>query len=191
MIFISEIDLNGGGSECVTVGEDGRINLVNVGESRLDYKSVFDNHGLVSYTAVKWWNQRKFGVVSQLKGDWAHGSASGIVLAIDIHPSRKHVWEVQYDSYVQSRNASNTSSTQVLPVMMCSEDGILASSIEQGGNQVEVLQQVLLFGNTNMMMMKHRSRTWAWDKFLPSTYNTTMTHIAGWDDQGSWKYIWD
>ncbi|KAI3909551.1 hypothetical protein MKW98_013968 [Papaver atlanticum] len=44
--------------------------------------------------------------------------------------------EVQCDSYMQSHNVSNASSTQVLPVMMCSEDGILASS-ELGGNQVE------------------------------------------------------
>ncbi|KAI3948016.1 hypothetical protein MKW92_047334 [Papaver armeniacum] len=183
---ISGIDLNGGGSECVTVGEDGRVNLVNVGESTLGYKRVFDSHGLVSYAAVKWaspyefatgglgfslqwWDQRKpGGAVSQLKGDWARKCKSGIVHSIDIHPSRKHVcvaggssgtifawdlwwqqqpillsglievWEVQYDSYMQSQNVSNTSSTRVLPVMMCSEDGILAS-IEQGGKQVEVL----------------------------------------------------
>ncbi|KAI3893196.1 hypothetical protein MKX03_007028 [Papaver bracteatum] len=195
---ISGIDLNGGGSECVTVGEDGRVNLVNVGESSLGYKRVFDSHGLVSYAAVKWaspyefatgglgfslqwWDQRKpGGAISQLKGDWAHRSKSGTVHSIDIHPSRKHVcvaggssgtifawdlrwqqqpillsgvdaqvggvnspsesevWEVQYDSYMQSQNVSNTSSTRVLPVMMCSEDGILAS-IEQGGKQVEVL----------------------------------------------------
>ncbi|MCL7037705.1 hypothetical protein MKW94_003123 [Papaver nudicaule] len=195
--LINGIDLNGG-SECVTVGEDGRVNLVNVGESRLDYKRVFDGHGLVSYAAVKWaspyefatgglgfglqwWDQRKpGGAVSQLKGDWVHGSTSGIVHSIDIHPSRKHVcvaggssgtifawdlrwqqqpiflsgvgapdegmnslseseiWEVQYDSYMHSQNVSNSSSTRVLPVMMCSEDGFLAS-IEQGGKQIEVL----------------------------------------------------
>ncbi|KAI3909549.1 hypothetical protein MKW98_013966 [Papaver atlanticum] len=121
---------------------------------RLDYKRVFDSHGLVSYTAVQWWDQRKLGgVVSQLKSDRDHGSASGIVLAIDIHPSRKHVWE-QPDQWGLGTTDASTTDHQ-------------------------------------MMMMKHRSRTWAWDKFLPSTYNTTITHIAGWDDQGSWKYIWD
>ncbi|KAI3909550.1 hypothetical protein MKW98_013967, partial [Papaver atlanticum] len=152
-IFISGIDLNGGGSESVTVGEDGRINLVNVGDSRLDYKRVFDSHGLVSYTAVKWWNQRKLGgVVSQLKGDWVHRSTSGIVHSIDINPSRKHVclavgssgivfaWDLTTSNPPFSQNVSNTSSKRVLPVMMCSEDGILASS-EQGGNQVEVLAE--------------------------------------------------
>ncbi|OVA10299.1 WD40 repeat [Macleaya cordata] len=197
---ISGIDLVSSGSECVTVGEDGRVNLVNVGDSRLNYKRVFDSQGLVSYTAAKWasptefatgglgfslqwWDQRKpGGAVSQFKGNWAHGSTSGIVHSIDIHPSRKHVcvaggssgtifawdlrwqqqpiflsgigtqegavhspsesevWEVQYDCYMQSPNISNTSSARVLPVMMCSEDGVLAS-VEQGEELTEVLAE--------------------------------------------------
>lgn len=85
---ISCIDLQDGGVECVSVGEDGRVNLVSVSESRLSYRRVFDSNGLVSYTAAKWasptefatgglgfslqwWDQRKpGGAVSQFKGNW-------------------------------------------------------------------------------------------------------------------------
>lgn len=41
--------------------------------------------------------------------------------------SESEVWEVQYDSYTKS----NISSSRILPVMTCSEDGILGI-IEQG-----------------------------------------------------------
>ena len=45
--------------------------------------------------------------------------------------SESEVWEVQYDRYTRSSNNSNMSSTRILPVMICSEDGILAV-VEQG-----------------------------------------------------------
>lgn len=85
---ISCIDLGGNGSECVSVGEDGRVGLVSVGEGELSYRKVFDSCGLVSYSSVKWaspsefvtgglgyslqwWDQRKPGAaVSQFKGYW-------------------------------------------------------------------------------------------------------------------------
>lgn len=105
---ISCIDLQENGSECVSVGEDGRVNLVSMGDSTLNYQKIFDSKGLVSYTAAKWasptefatgglgfslqwWDQRKPGEpVSQFKGNWDQGTSSGIVHSIDIHPSRKH-----------------------------------------------------------------------------------------------------
>ncbi|THG11986.1 hypothetical protein TEA_004630 [Camellia sinensis var. sinensis] len=43
--------------------------------------------------------------------------------------SESEIWEVQYDSY--SSNIGNMSTSRVLPVMICSEDGILAV-VEQG-----------------------------------------------------------
>lgn len=85
---ISCLDLMDGKAECVSVGEDGRVNLVSIGDSRLNYQRVFDSSGLVSYTAAKWgsptefatggygfslqwWDQRKpGGAVSQFKGSW-------------------------------------------------------------------------------------------------------------------------
>lgn len=194
------IDLMDGGVECVTVGDDGRINLVTVGDSNLNYRRLFDSGGLVSYTSVKWaspvefatggygfglhwWDQRKpGGPVSQFKGNWDKNLNSGIVHSIDIHPSRKHtclaagslgtvlawdlrmqqqpiilsgtgagdgagntavqsiseseVWEVQYDRCIKS----NTSSTRILPAMICSEDGILGV-IEQGEEPIELLAE--------------------------------------------------
>lgn len=41
--------------------------------------------------------------------------------------SESEVWEIQYDRCIKS----NTSSTRILPAMICSEDGILGV-IEQG-----------------------------------------------------------
>ncbi|CAN7119717.1 unnamed protein product, partial [Brassica rapa subsp. narinosa] len=186
------------GGECVTVGDDGRVNVVTVvnGGEGLRYRRVFDGNGLVGYRAVKWaspsefvtggygfglqlWDQRKSGeAVSQLKGSWFQGKTSAVVHSIDIHPSRKHtciaggssgtvfawdlrwpkqpivlsgvgaseginnplseseVWEVQYDSYTKS----NISSSRILPVMTCSEDGILGV-IEQGEEPLELLAE--------------------------------------------------
>lgn len=105
---ITSLDLQENGSACVSVGEDGRVNLITVSDSGLDYRLVFDSKGLVSYTAARWasptefvtgglrnslqlWDQRRpGGPVSQFKGIWAQGATSGIVHSIDIHPSRKH-----------------------------------------------------------------------------------------------------
>ena len=85
---ISCVDIMEGGLECVTVGEDGRVNLVGVSNSSLNPRRVYDSSGLVSYTAAKWasptefatggygfslqwWDQRKpGGPTSQFKGNW-------------------------------------------------------------------------------------------------------------------------
>ncbi|KAI3771921.1 hypothetical protein L6452_03093 [Arctium lappa] len=198
---ISCLDLQENGSACVSVGEDGRVNLISVGDSGLDYRRIFDSKGLVSYTAARWasptefatgglgnslqwWDQRRpGGPVSQFKGNWAQGATSGVVHSIDIHPSRKHtclaggsygtvfawdlrrpqqpiilsgidvgepmssssiseseVWEVQYDTFMSASNRANISSERVLPVMICSEDGILAV-IKQGEEPTELLAE--------------------------------------------------
>ncbi|KAK6135633.1 hypothetical protein DH2020_030644 [Rehmannia glutinosa] len=49
---VSGIDLSENGSECVSVGEDGRVNLVSLSGKR-DFRRVFDSNGLVSYSSVK------------------------------------------------------------------------------------------------------------------------------------------
>ena len=78
-----------GGGEFVSVGEDGRVNLVGVGDgAALESKRVFDSDGVVSYSAVKcasptefatgglglslqWWDTRKpGGPALQFKGNW-------------------------------------------------------------------------------------------------------------------------
>lgn len=57
---------------------------------------------------------------------------SGAGLNETIQPlSVSEVWEVQYDSYIRSSKSISGSYARVLPVMMCSEDGILAV-LEQG-----------------------------------------------------------
>ncbi|KAK6944311.1 hypothetical protein RJ641_025413 [Dillenia turbinata] len=64
---IASVDLVEG--ECVSVGEDGRVNVVRVREV----------------------DQRKpGGPVFKFKANWVHGGNSGIVHSVDIHPSRKH-----------------------------------------------------------------------------------------------------
>ncbi|CAA6662255.1 unnamed protein product [Spirodela intermedia] len=193
---ISAVDLQPEGRECVSVGQDGRVNLVSVAEGSMEHRRVHDARGLVSYTAVRWgssvefatgglafglqwWDQRKpGGPVSHLKGDSFQGMASGIVHSIDVHPSRKHIclgifwcgiclgsslaeaaspairrrawstgteplreriWEIQYDSLIQT-GFSSTPSTKILPVMICSEDGVLAV-LEQGKEPIELLAE--------------------------------------------------
>lgn len=82
------IDLQEYGGECVSVGEDGRVNLVSVGDSGLGFRRVFDSEGLVSYMATKWGSETEFatgglgfglqwwdirkpgGPASQFKGNW-------------------------------------------------------------------------------------------------------------------------
>ncbi|KAJ9141255.1 hypothetical protein P3X46_031809 [Hevea brasiliensis] len=200
---IGGVDLMEGGSDCVSVGEDGRVNLVKIGvegyHGKGNCRRVFDGNGLVSYTAVRWasptefvtggcgfglqwWDLRRPGsAVAQFKDNWDQGTTSGIIHSIDIHPSRKHtclaggsagtvfawdlrwqqepiilsgvgtndakthslsesdVWEVHYDCYMKSAS-SNTSSSRILPAMICSEDGILAV-IEQGEEPLELLAE--------------------------------------------------
>ncbi|KAL7137970.1 hypothetical protein ABFS83_10G130800 [Erythranthe nasuta] len=197
---VSGIDLNDNGLECVSVGEDGRVNLVNLSVNK-GFRRVFDSNGLVSYSSVKWaspfefvtgafgfglhlWDQRKpGGPVALFKDNWTGGTASGIVHSIDIHPSRKHtclaggsygtvfawdtrwpkkpillsglgvsenphanslvesdIWEVQYDNYTHPSNINSSSSSKILPAMICSEDGILAV-IEQGEEPTELLAE--------------------------------------------------
>ncbi|XP_030451828.1 nuclear pore complex protein NUP43 isoform X1 [Syzygium oleosum] len=190
------VDLVDGGVDCVSVGEDGRVNLVSLGEAQLKKARVFDANGLVSYTAARWaspsefatggygfslhwWDRRKpGGPVSQFKCDRVHEKASGIVHSIDIHPSRKHtclaggsagtifawdlrrqqqpiilsgvgmgegvtssvseseIWEIQYDRSISPSNVG----TRMLPVMICSEDGILAV-VKEGEEPVELLAE--------------------------------------------------
>ncbi|GFY80981.1 transducin/WD40 repeat-like superfamily protein [Actinidia rufa] len=197
---VSGIDLVEGGSEIVSVGDDGRVNLVSLSESRLSHRRVFDGNGLVGFAAAKWASPAEFatgglgfgvqcvdnrkpgGPVSQFRGNWARGTSSGIVHSIDIHPSRKHtviaggssgtvfawdlrwqqqpiilsgvatgeaqahspleseVWEVRYDNYMHSLNIGNISSSRILPVMTCSEDGILAV-VEQDEEPIELLAE--------------------------------------------------
>ncbi|KAL6590972.1 hypothetical protein ACP70R_050154 [Stipagrostis hirtigluma subsp. patula] len=50
------------------------------------------------------------------------------------------VWEVLFDTYTQSSDIISSASTRILPVMMCSEDGILAV-VEQDERPLELLAE--------------------------------------------------
>ncbi|XP_068647966.1 nuclear pore complex protein NUP43-like [Aristolochia californica] len=194
---ISGVDVLRDGAECVTVGQDGKVNLVQMAESKLTYGRVGDTKGLSEFTAVRWGSEVEFatgglgfgvqwwdrrdprGIVSQFKGSsWFRGSKSGIVHSVDIHPSRKHmcvvgassgtvfawdirrpqqpillagvgldertpapseseVWTVKYDTYMQLPNAGPS---RILPVMMSSEDGMLAV-LEHGVEPLDLLAE--------------------------------------------------
>jgi nuclear pore complex protein Nup43 len=66
------------------------------------------------------WQQQLIILSGTGAGDGAGDSAVQSI-------SESEVWEVQYDRCIKS----NTSSTRILPAMICSEDGILGV-IEQG-----------------------------------------------------------
>ncbi|KAL2635998.1 hypothetical protein R1flu_007477 [Riccia fluitans] len=197
---VSGLDLESSSQDCVTVGEDGKINVVKVTQSQLQPKILFDNNGLMSFSAVRWassaefvtgslgstlqwWDQRRpGGAVSQSPAKWAN--FTGGVNCIDVHPSRKHlcviggsegyvyawdlrwqqapiplnghamqngrghllgdslveseVWEVKYDPLLQLAGHM-TESGKIPPVMMCSEDGILA--VLDSGETLELLSE--------------------------------------------------
>ncbi|KAI4376778.1 hypothetical protein MLD38_014496 [Melastoma candidum] len=50
------------------------------------------------------------------------------------------VWEIRCDPYVQSQVAGNVPSSGILPVMGCSEDGILAV-VKEGEQPVELMAE--------------------------------------------------
>ncbi|CAM6041556.1 unnamed protein product [Sphagnum compactum] len=102
-----DIQRGGGGApDCITVGIDGKINLVKVGQSELQVKCVHDNHGALSYAAacwgspvefataglglgLQWWDLRRPGnAVAQSP---SKGVGAGGIHDIDVHPSRKHL----------------------------------------------------------------------------------------------------
>ncbi|XVE98628.1 hypothetical protein REPUB_Repub03eG0122900 [Reevesia pubescens] len=155
---VAALDLREGGSDCASVGEDGRVNLVSVigDSSKLNYRRIFDSNGLVGYTAVKWasqtefvtggygfglqwWDQRRpGGPVSKFKGNWQEALQALYLLGTLEH--NNSLLFFLSDRYTSSSNISNISSTRILPVMICSEDGILAV-IEQGEESIELLAE--------------------------------------------------
>lgn len=64
---------------------------------------------------------------------------SGVGLNGTVQPvCESEVWEVLFDNYTQSSDIMSSTSTRILPVMMCSEDGILAV-VEQDERPLELL----------------------------------------------------
>ncbi|KAG0605921.1 hypothetical protein M758_9G098300 [Ceratodon purpureus] len=184
----SALDIQKDTLQCVTVGSDGKINLVHAGQSGLQGDCLHDNHGVLSYSAVcwasptefvsagqgtgiQWWDSRRpGGAVAQSPAKWAGADGVGMIHAVDVHPSRKHlcvvggsggtvlawdlrrqnelftlagkggkggsstiaegeVWNVKLDPALQGGGQGE--SGKIPPVLMCSEDGILAI-IESG-----------------------------------------------------------
>ncbi|KAH9621696.1 hypothetical protein KSS87_014055 [Heliosperma pusillum] len=168
---VSGIDLLEGEGCCVSVGEDGRVNLVNVGGGKVGYRRVFDGDGLVGYNAVKWASPTEFvtgGLGCSLQW-WDQrrnsaepaGGSAGAIFGWDLRwpqqpiilsgpgigdrpvpsISESEVWEVQFDCHMQSSNVNSMSSSKILPVMMCSEDGILAVLEAGGAEPTELLEE--------------------------------------------------
>ncbi|GLJ15396.1 hypothetical protein SUGI_0252720 [Cryptomeria japonica] len=190
--------------QCVAVGEDGRVNVVSLveGQAEAHCRQIFDNRGLMSYTAacwasptefvtaglglglpLHWWDLRTPSATAPAVSlNWAGNKTARVIHSIDVHPSRKHlcvvggssglvfawdlrwqqepiplvdtgsssrkisellseseVWEVKFDHYTQS-TSFGAASSKIPPVMMCSEDGILAV-FESGEAPLEVLAE--------------------------------------------------
>ncbi|KAI5063214.1 hypothetical protein GOP47_0021761 [Adiantum capillus-veneris] len=105
---ITGMDLQSDTHDCISVGEDGKINLSKLAESHLRHVSLVDNHGLTSFMAVhwaspaefvtaglgfslQWWDHRRSGGPVQMSNKWTPGRGSGFIHTVDVHPSRKHV----------------------------------------------------------------------------------------------------
>lgn len=105
---ISGMDLQSDTHDCVSVGEDGKINLTKVTESQLRHTCLIDNHGLTSFTAahwaspaefvtaglgfsLQWWDHRRSNGAVQMSSKWTPAKGGGIIHSVDVHPSRKHV----------------------------------------------------------------------------------------------------
>lgn len=105
---VSGMDLQSDTHDCVSVGEDGRINLIKLAESQLQHTCLVDNHGLTSFTAaqwaspaefvtaglgfsLQWWDHRRPGGAVQITNKWTSGTGAGSIHSVDVHPSRKHV----------------------------------------------------------------------------------------------------
>ncbi|KAF3785447.1 Nuclear pore complex protein [Nymphaea thermarum] len=121
--------------------------------------------GPVSHSTGKWIRGTSPGMVHSVdihpsrKHICVAGASSGAVFAWDLRQpqqpislsgmgpggimtqslSESEVWEVQYDPYIQSINLS-ASTVQIPPVMMCSEDGVLAV-VEAGESPIELLSE--------------------------------------------------
>ncbi|KAJ7541630.1 hypothetical protein O6H91_10G067700 [Diphasiastrum complanatum] len=103
------LDLQSSSQSCVSVGEDGKINIISFGESGLQPMCFYDNRGLLSFSAVRWaspvefvtggigyslqwWDTRRpGGAVSKALTKWNGRHGPGLIHSIDIHPSRKHI----------------------------------------------------------------------------------------------------
>ena len=59
---MSCVNVKDGRAECMTIGEDRRVNLVRVTGSKLSCCWVFDSDGLVSYTAAKFVSPVEFAI---------------------------------------------------------------------------------------------------------------------------------
>ncbi|KAK8962089.1 hypothetical protein KSP40_PGU015273 [Platanthera guangdongensis] len=203
---VSAVDLQSGGHECVSVGEDGRVNLVSVGEGGLIagiQRELRENNGISAYDEIcealaveeasggggvggPWAGRRRpGGAGEQLKAcmycsgrvdshkpnlydTFVVGGSSGTVFAWDLRWQQQpillsgvslsgtgrstcesEIWEIQYDIHAQTSSISSTSSTKILPVMACSEDGILAV-IEQGKPHTELLAEDCAINSFNI-----------------------------------------
>ncbi|KAH7414853.1 hypothetical protein KP509_14G014000 [Ceratopteris richardii] len=106
--IITGIDLQSDTHDCISVGEDGKINLTQLTESHLSHTCLIDNHGITSFMDVcwsspaefvtaglgfslQWWDHRRSGGPVQVSNKWTHGRGGGFIHMIDVHPSRKHV----------------------------------------------------------------------------------------------------
>nr|CAD1829273.1 unnamed protein product [Ananas comosus var. bracteatus] len=91
----------------------GMVHSIDIHPSRKHICIVGGSSGTVFAWDLRWQQQ-----LILLSGVGLNGTDQPV--------SESEVWEVQYDSYTQSSGITSAPSTKILPVMVCSEDGILA-----------------------------------------------------------------
>lgn len=105
----------------------GMVHSIDIHLSRKHICVVGGSSGTVFAWDLRWPQQP-----IPLSGVGANGTAEPVF--------ESEVWEVLFDAYTQSCDIISSASAKILPVMMCSEDGILAI-VEQDEKPLELLAE--------------------------------------------------
>ncbi|KAF2918896.1 hypothetical protein DAI22_08g094000 [Oryza sativa Japonica Group] len=105
----------------------GMVHSIDIHPSRKHICVVGGSSGTIFAWDLRWPQQP-----IPLSGLGLNGTAQPV--------SESEVWEVLFDNYTQSTDIISSASTRILPVMMCSEDGILAV-VEQDERPLELLAE--------------------------------------------------
>ncbi|XP_062191608.1 nuclear pore complex protein NUP43 [Phragmites australis] len=105
----------------------GMVHSIDIHPSRKHICVVGGSSGTIFAWDLRWPQQ-----LTPLSGVGLNGTAQPVC--------ESEVWEVLFDTYTQSSDIISSVATRVLPVMMCSEDGILAV-VEQDERPLELLAE--------------------------------------------------
>ncbi|KAK8450835.1 hypothetical protein SEVIR_6G109500v4 [Setaria viridis] len=105
----------------------GMVHSIDIHSSRKHICVVGGSSGTIFAWDLRWPQQP-----IPLSGVGLNGTAEPVC--------ESEVWEVHFDTYTQSSDIISSASSKILPVMMCSEDGILAV-VKQDERPLELLAE--------------------------------------------------